>query len=162
MRLTFIGSGYVGLVSGACFAELGHDVTCVDNDRAKVRLLQSKGIPFFEPGLEDLVTANANAGRLHFSEDTTSAAAGADAIFISVGTPSRIEDGEADLSYVFDAVDSLSGSLRDDSVLISKSTVPVGTGAEIEARIERTVLDLRCTSFRALSFYVKAQLSVTS
>ena len=137
MKLTFIGSGYVGLVSGACFAELGHNVTCVDNDHEKIRSLQAGKIPFFEPGLEELVSANSQAGRLRFSDDTTAASSGADAVFLCVGTPSRIEDGEADLSYVFAAVDAVSELLDDGSVLISKSTVPVGTGEEIEERVER-------------------------
>ena len=137
MKLTFIGSGYVGLVSGACFAELGHDVTCVDNDHEKIRSLQSGKIPFFEPGLADLVTANERAGRLHFSDDTAASAVAADAVFLCVGTPSRAEDGEADLSYVFAAADAVADVLEDGAVLVSKSTVPVGTGEEIEARIER-------------------------
>lgn len=137
MKLTFIGSGYVGLVSGACFAELGHDVTCVDNDHEKIRSLQAGKIPFYEPGLEELVAKNEKAGRLHFSDNAAAASSGADAVFLCVGTPSRIEDGEADLSYVFAAADSIADVLDDGAVLISKSTVPVGTSEEIQARIER-------------------------
>ncbi len=135
MKLAFIGCGYVGLVSGACFAALGHEVVCVDNNRGKVLGLQAARIPIHEAGLEEMVAANIAAGRLTFTDDIGSAVAAADAVFLAVGTPSRLEDGEADLSYVFAAVDTLAAALPDGAILVSKSTVPVGTGDRIAARL---------------------------
>jgi len=131
MRVTMIGAGYVGLVSGACFADFGHQVTCIDKDVGKIAALNRGQIPIFEPGLADLVEANTRQGRLEFAA-TTSRIDEAEAVFIAVGTPSRRGDGHADLSFVYDAVREIAPLLSADAVVITKSTVPVGTGDEIE------------------------------
>ena len=131
MRVTMIGAGYVGLVSGACFADFGHHVTCIDKDAPKVAALNRGEIPIFEPGLADLVAANVRQERLRFAVDTASVAT-AEAVFIAVGTPSRRGDGHADLSFVYDAVREIALLLSATVVVITKSTVPVGTGDEIE------------------------------
>ena len=131
MRVTMIGAGYVGLVSGACFADFGHHVTCIDKDAQKVAALNRGEIPIFEPGLADLVEANVRQERLRFAIDTASVAT-AEAVFIAVGTPSRRGDGHADLSFVYDAVREIAPLLSATVVVITKSTVPVGTGDEIE------------------------------
>jgi UDPglucose 6-dehydrogenase len=138
MRIAVIGTGYVGLVSGACFSEFGVDVVCVDKDADKIRRLKDGKIPIFEPGLDALVESNARAGRLTFSSDLPSAVAGADAVFIAVGTPSRRGDGHADLSYVYAAAEEIGRALTGYAVVVTKSTVPVGTGREVE-RIIREV-----------------------
>ena len=138
MRIAMVGSGYVGLVSGACFAQFGHDVVCVDKDESKIAALQQGRIPIFEPGLEALVADNAKAGRLSFSTNLSDAVPNADAIFIAVGTPTRRGDGHADLSYVYAAAAEIGAALRGYSVVVTKSTVPVGTGREVE-RIIRSV-----------------------
>lgn len=127
-----VGSGYVGLVSGTCLAGFGHSVVCVDVDVAKIERLRSGHIPIFEPGLEDLVQDGIAAGRLSFTADLGAAVAEADVIFIAVGTPSRRGDGHADLRYVYDAARSIGASLRGYTVIATKSTVPVGTGDEVE------------------------------
>ncbi|KQN90983.1 UDP-glucose 6-dehydrogenase [Sphingomonas sp. Leaf231] len=132
MRITMIGSGYVGLVSGTCFADFGHDVICVDKDNGKIERLLAGKMPIYEPGLEDLVARNVAAGRLKFTTDLKEAVAGADAIFIGVGTPTRRGDGHADLSYVFAAAKEIGEALTGYSVIVTKSTVPVGTGDEVE------------------------------
>ncbi|WP_313556539.1 UDP-glucose dehydrogenase family protein [Agrobacterium cavarae] len=132
MRITMIGSGYVGLVSGACFADFGHNVTCVDNVEAKISALKSGVIPIFEPGLDELVSTNYKAGRLNFTTDLSSAVADADVVFIAVGTPSRRGDGHADLSYVYAAAREVARSMKGFTVIVTKSTVPVGTGDEVE------------------------------
>jgi UDPglucose 6-dehydrogenase len=132
MHVTMIGSGYVGLVSGACFADFGHDVICVDKDARKIDALNNGEIPIFEPGLDQLVAANVEAGRLSFTTDFGPAVAKADAIFIAVGTPSRRGDGHADLSYVYAAAEEIAASLQGFTVIVDKSTVPVGTGDEVE------------------------------
>jgi UDPglucose 6-dehydrogenase len=132
MRVAMIGTGYVGLVSGACFADFGHDVTCVDKDAGKIAALTRGEVPIYEPGLVELVAANARAGRLKFTNDVPGAVKGADAVFIAVGTPSRRGDGHADLSFVYDAAREIAGSLGGFTVVITKSTVPVGTGDEVE------------------------------
>ena len=138
MRVAIIGTGYVGLVSGACFAEFGFDVTCVDKDKAKIdRLLQGE-MPIYEPGLEALVAGNVKAGRLSFGIDVRSAVAAADAVFIAVGTPSRRGDGHADLSYVYAAAKEIAEALDGYTVVVTKSTVPVGTGREVERIIRET------------------------
>ncbi|MEN7537997.1 UDP-glucose dehydrogenase family protein [Aurantiacibacter flavus] len=134
MRVTMIGSGYVGLVSGACFADFGHDVTCVDKDQTKIDALKQGKIPIYEPGLEALVENNARAGRLTFTTDLKAGVADADAVFIAVGTPSRRGDGHADLSYVYAAAEEIAKSIDGFTVIVNKSTVPVGTGDEV-ARI---------------------------
>ena len=132
MRVAMIGTGYVGLVSGACFADFGHLVTCIDQDAGKIAQLQAGGIPIYEPGLEALVGQNVRAGRLDFSTDPTAAVRDSDAVFIAVGTPSRRGDGYADLSYVYAAAEEIAGMLNGFTVVVTKSTVPVGTGDEIE------------------------------
>ncbi len=132
MRIAMIGTGYVGLVSGACFSEFGVDVVCVDKDAGKIEGLKRGEVPIYEPGLEDLVAKNAEAGRLSFTTDLAEAVEGADAVFIAVGTPSRRGDGHADLTYVYDAAKEIAGALKDYAVIVTKSTVPVGTGREVE------------------------------
>ncbi|GAA0644422.1 UDP-glucose/GDP-mannose dehydrogenase family protein [Sphingomonas ursincola] len=141
MKIAMIGSGYVGLVSGACFADFGHDVVCVDKDPAKIESLLAGKMPIYEPGLEGLVAANVRAGRLSFSTDLPSSVADADAVFIAVGTPSRRGDGFADLSYVRDAAREIGESIRKRCVVVTKSTVPVGTGDEVEKIIRQTAPD---------------------
>ena len=138
MRVTMIGTGYVGLVSGACFADFGHDVVCVDKDRAKIDKLEAGEIPIFEPGLEALVAENVKAGRLSFSLDLAASTPDADAVFIAVGTPSRRGDGFADLSYVHQAAREIAEVMNGYTVVVTKSTVPVGTGAEVEAILRET------------------------
>jgi len=137
MRIAVIGTGYVGLVSGACFSEFGVEVTCVDNDAAKIGRLEKGEIPIFEPGLEQLVATNKAAGRLRFTTDLRAAVAGADAVFIAVGTPSRRGDGHADLSYVFAAAEEVAAALTGYAVIVTKSTVPVGTGRKVEEIVRR-------------------------
>jgi UDPglucose 6-dehydrogenase len=132
MKITMIGAGYVGLVSGACFADFGHDVVCVDLDPAKVASLEAGIIPIFEPGLDELVLSNVKAGRLAFTTDLKSGVANAEAIFIAVGTPSRRGDGHADLSYVYQAARDIGSAVTKPVVIVTKSTVPVGTGDEVE------------------------------
>ncbi|WP_300539368.1 UDP-glucose/GDP-mannose dehydrogenase family protein [Sphingosinicella sp.] len=138
MRIAMIGTGYVGLVSGACFSEFGHSVTCVDLNAAVIERLKAGEIPIFEPGLEDLVARNARAGRLTFTTDLAEGVKGADAVFIAVGTPSRRGDGHADLSYVYAAARQIAEAAPDSCVIVNKSTVPVGTAEEVE-RIAREV-----------------------
>jgi len=137
MRITVIGTGYVGLVSGACFSEFGVSVVCVDKEEAKIARLQRGEMPIYEPGLESLVAANVAAGRLSFTTELKPAIAGADAVFIAVGTPSRRGDGHADLSYVFAAAEEIGGALTDYTVVVTKSTVPVGTGRQVAAILRR-------------------------
>src|SRR5208282_341531 len=147
MRVTMIGAGYVGLVSGACFADFGHHVTCIDKDATKVAALNRGEIPIFEPGLDDLVNANVKEGRLEFAIDTARVA-DADAVFIAVGTPSRRGDGHADLTFVYDAVREIAPLLSSTAVVVTKSTVPVGTGDEIEhiLREKRPDADIQVVS----------------
>src|SRR3569833_3303171 len=132
MRIAMIGTGYVGLVSGACFADFGHRVTCVDKDSAKIVGLNAGLMPIWEPGLEGLVKANAERGRLMFTTDLPSAVETAEAVFIVVLTPARRGDGHADLTFVFEAVRELAKVIRPGTVVVTKSTVPVGTGDRIE------------------------------
>lgn len=131
MRVTMIGAGYVGLVSGACFADFGHHVTCIDNDAARVKALSHGEVPIFEPGLTDLVASNVRQGRLAFTRELDGIR-DADIVFIAVGTPSRRGDGHADLTYVYNAVRQIAPHLQAAGVVVTKSTVPVGTGDEIE------------------------------
>ena len=137
MRVAMIGTGYVGLVSGACFADFGHVVTCIDKDDGKIERLRKGEIPIFEPGLEELVASNVRDGRLFFAVDADQAVGEADAVFIAVGTPSRRGDGHADLSYVYAAAEEIAGLLQGFTVVVTKSTVPVGTGDEIEKIIKK-------------------------
>ena len=132
MKIAMVGSGYVGLVSGACFADFGHDVVCIDKDPAKIDSLKAGIMPIYEPGLAELVTGNAKSGRLTFTTDLAAGIAGASAIFIAVGTPSRRGDGHADLSYVYAVAEEVGQALTNDAVVVTKSTVPVGTGDEVE------------------------------
>ncbi len=137
MKIAMIGTGYVGLVSGACFSEFGIEVVCVDKDAAKVGALQAGQMPIFEPGLDALVAGNVKAGRLSFTTKLAQAVKGADAVFIAVGTPSRRGDGHADLSYVFGAAEEIAAALDGYAVVVTKSTVPVGTGRMVAERIRR-------------------------
>jgi len=135
MKIAVIGTGYVGLVSGTCFSEFGHEVTCVDKDPAKIEALNNDIMPIYEPGLDAMVSKNRTAGRLHFTTNLKEAMEGAKAIFIAVGTPTRRGDGHADLQYVFAAVEEAAQYITDYTVVVTKSTVPVGTGARIKARL---------------------------
>ena len=138
MRITMIGSGYVGLVSGVCFADFGHDVICVDKDASKIEALQRGEIPIFEPGLEHLVADNVRAGRLSFTTEVQTSVADSDVVFIAVGTPSRRGDGHADLSYVYAAAREIAEHVKGFTVIVTKSTVPVGTGDEVERIVRET------------------------
>lgn len=135
MKIAMIGTGYVGLVSGACFADFGNHVTCVDKDAAKIAALTRGEVPIFEPGLEELVAANVRAGRLNFTTDLIESVGRADAVFIAVGTPSRRGDGHADLAYVYTAAREIAAATSKFTVVVTKSTVPVGTGDEVERLI---------------------------
>ncbi|MBM86485.1 MAG: UDP-glucose 6-dehydrogenase [Rhodospirillaceae bacterium] len=137
MRIAMIGTGYVGLVTGACFSEFGVDVVCVDKDKSKIERLDRGELPIYEPGLDELVANNVGAGRLIFTTDLNTAVADADAVFIAVGTPSRRGDGHADLSYVYAAAEEIANTLVGYTVVVTKSTVPVGTGREVEKIIRR-------------------------
>jgi len=132
MKIAMVGSGYVGLVSGACFADFGHDVVCIDKDPAKIDSLKAGIMPIYEPGLAELVGSNVKAGRLSFTTDLAEGIDGAAAIFIAVGTPSRRGDGHADLSFVHAVAAEVGANLRQEAVIVTKSTVPVGTGDEVE------------------------------
>src|SRR6266567_2320367 len=138
MRVAMIGTGYVGLVSGACLADFGHQVTCVDKDAEKVAALRRGELPIYEPGLQDLVRSNAREGRLKFTTELAGPVREADAVFIAVGTPSRRGDGHADLSYVYAAAREIAAAVDGFTVVVTKSTVPVGTGDEIELIIHET------------------------
>jgi UDPglucose 6-dehydrogenase len=136
MRIAMVGTGYVGLVSGACLADFGHQVICIDKDAAKLRALQRGDIPIYEPGLPDLVRTNVRDGRLTFANEHKNGIRGTDAIFIAVGTPRR-DDGHADLSYVYDVAREIAVAVEGFSVVVAKSTVPVGTCDEIQRIILR-------------------------
>lgn len=137
MKIAVVGTGYVGLVSGACFSEFGFDVTCIDKDDNKIETILNGVMPIYEPGLEELVERNVAAGRLHFSTDLGPAVRTADAVFIAVGTPTRRGDGHADLSFVYAVADQIADHLQDYTVVVTKSTVPVGTGREVDAIIRK-------------------------
>ena len=138
MHIAMIGSGYVGLVSGACLADFGHNVVCVDKDAERISALNRGDVPIFEPGLHDLIVSNARQGRLTFASELAPAVAAAEAVFIAVGTPSRRGDGHADLSYVYTAAKEIAAALDGFTVIITKSTVPVGTGDEVDRIIRET------------------------
>jgi len=138
MKIAMIGAGYVGLVSGACFSEFGHHVTCIDQDELKIGRLRRNEIPIYEPGLDALVARNATAGRLKFEKNLSATVADADLVFIAVGTPSRRGDGHADLSYVREAARQIAQAMRGYTVVVTKSTVPVGTGREVAEIIKKT------------------------
>ena len=132
MKIAMVGSGYVGLVSGACFADFGHDVICIDKEQSKIDRLHAGVMPIYEPGLGELVDSNVKAGRLTFTTDLAAGIRGADAVFIAVGTPSRRGDGHADLTFVYAVAREIGANLANDAVIVTKSTVPVGTGDEVE------------------------------
>ncbi|MCF6199919.1 MAG: UDP-glucose/GDP-mannose dehydrogenase family protein [Hyphomicrobiaceae bacterium] len=138
MKVVMIGTGYVGLVSGACFADFGHDVTCIDKDEQKIKSLKKGKVPFFEPGLDSLVASNIRWNRLSFDTDLSGPVSKADVVFIAVGTPSRESDGHADLSYVMTAAEEIANMMQDFTVIVNKSTVPVGTGDEVEELVKKT------------------------
>ncbi len=137
MRIAVIGTGYVGLVSGVCFSDFGHDVVCVDKDPAKIEALERGEVPIYEPGLDDLMARNVEAGRLTFTGDLKAAMEGAQAIFIAVGTPTRRGDGHADLTYVMAAAEEIAENLTDFAVIVTKSTVPVGTNRKVKQTIAK-------------------------
>jgi UDPglucose 6-dehydrogenase len=137
MRIAMIGAGYVGLVSGSCFSDFGHDVICIDKDAEKIARLRNGQIPIYEPGLEALIASNVTAGRLAFTTEAAAAIREADAVFLAVGTPSRRGDGFADLSFVYEATREIAPELRDFTVVVIKSTVPVGTNDEVDAIIRK-------------------------
>ena len=138
MKIAMVGSGYVGLVSGACFADFGHEVVCIDKDQRKIDRLHGGVMPIYEPGLEALVESNVKGGRLSFTTSLADGIKGADAIFIAVGTPSRRGDGHADLTFVYAVAQEVGENLANDAVVVTKSTVPVGTGDEVERIIRET------------------------
>jgi len=137
MKIAMIGTGYVGLVSGVCFSDFGHEVVCVDKDPAKIGMLECGEVPIYEPGLEALMVSNVEAGRLSFTTDLARAVGGADAIFIAVGTPTRRGDGHADLSFVMAAAEEVARALTGHAVVVTKSTVPVGTNRKVKEAISR-------------------------
>ena len=141
MRIAMIGTGYVGLVSGVCFSDFGHEVVCVDKSSKKIDLLNEGQVPIYEPGLDDLMAKNVSAGRLTFTTDLAAAVDGADAVFIAVGTPARRGDGHADLSYVFAAAEEIANALTGYAVIVTKSTVPVGTNRQVKQVIRKTTPD---------------------
>lgn len=142
MKIAMIGTGYVGLVSGVCFSDFGHEVVCVDRNPAKIEMLRRGEVPIYEPGLDDLVIKNTEAGRLSFSGDLAAAVAGAEAVFIAVGTPTRRGDGHADLTYVMAAAEEVANAMTDYTVVITKSTVPVGTNRQVRNVIEKANPDV--------------------
>ncbi|WP_188758788.1 UDP-glucose dehydrogenase family protein, partial [Allosediminivita pacifica] len=131
MKIAMIGTGYVGLVSGVCFSDFGHEVVCVDRDPGKIEMLERGEVPIFEPGLDQLMARNVEAGRLRFTQDLAAAIEGAQAVFIAVGTPTRRGDGHADLTYVMAAAEEIARAARDYVVIVTKSTVPVGTNRQV-------------------------------
>ncbi|MBC6443440.1 MAG: UDP-glucose/GDP-mannose dehydrogenase family protein [Rhodobacteraceae bacterium] len=142
MKIAVIGTGYVGLVSGVCFSDFGHDVVCVDKDPRKIEMLEAGEVPIYEPGLDVLMAKNVEAGRLSFTMDLAKACDGADAVFIAVGTPTRRGDGHADLTYVMSAAEEVAKTLKHYSVIVTKSTVPVGTNREVERVVKAAAPDL--------------------
>ena len=142
MKIAMIGTGYVGLVSGVCFSDFGHDVVCVDKDPEKIAKLEAGEVPIYEPGLEALMAKNVEAGRLTFTTDLVASVVGAEAIFIAVGTPTRRGDGHADLTYVMTAVEEIAGVVRDYVVIVTKSTVPVGTNRQVKQAVKKANPDL--------------------
>lgn len=137
MKIAMVGTGYVGLVSGVCFSDFGHDVICVDKDPAKIEMLEAGKVPIYEPGLDELMSKNVAAGRLSFTGDLAAAVDGADAVFIAVGTPTRRGDGHADLTYVMAAAEEIAHALTDYAVVVTKSTVPVGTNRQVKQTITK-------------------------
>jgi len=142
MKITVIGTGYVGLVSGVCFSDFGHEVVCVDKDQSKIDRLNAGEVPIYEPGLEDVMARNVSAGRLSFTVDLSAALAGTDAVFLAVGTPTRRGDGHADLTYVYQAAEEVAHGLNDYTVIVTKSTVPVGTNRKVAEIVAKADPDL--------------------
>ncbi len=142
MKIAMIGTGYVGLVSGVCFSDFGHDVVCVDKDPRKIEMLRRGEVPIYEPGLDVLMAKNVAAGRLSFTLDLAAAVDGAEAVFIAVGTPTRRGDGHADLTYVFAAAEEIARAIRGYTVVVTKSTVPVGTNAAVAGIVRKTAPDV--------------------
>ena len=138
MKITVIGTGYVGLVSGVCFSDFGHDVVCVDKDQSKIDRLNAGEVPIYEPGLDDVMARNVSAGRLSFTVDLKSALDGTDAVFLAVGTPTRRGDGHADLTFVFQAAEEVAAALSNYTVVVTKSTVPVGTNRKVAEIVAKT------------------------
>jgi UDPglucose 6-dehydrogenase len=137
MKIAMIGTGYVGLVSGVCFSDFGHEVTCVDKDPKKIEMLEAGEVPIYEPGLDEVMARNVEAGRLTFTSDLAAAVDGADAVFIAVGTPTRRGDGHADLTYVMAAAEEIAAALTGYAVVVTKSTVPVGTNKKVAQAIRK-------------------------
>ena len=142
MKIVIVGAGYVGLVSGVCFSDFGHDVVCVEKDERKLEMLKKGDIPIYEPGLDVLLAKNIEAGRIHFTNDLTSAMVGAEAVFIAVGTPTRRGDGHADLTYVFQTAEEIADAMHPSIVVITKSTVPVGTNRKVAEIIKKRRPDI--------------------
>jgi UDPglucose 6-dehydrogenase len=142
MKIAVIGTGYVGLVSGVCFSDFGHDVVCVDKDPAKIAKLEAGEVPIYEPGLEDLMAKNVEAGRLSFTLDLASAIDGAEAVFIAVGTPTRRGDGHADLTFVMAVAEEIALVAKNYTVIVTKSTVPVGTNRKVKQVVHKANPDL--------------------
>lgn len=142
MKIAMIGTGYVGLVSGVCFSDFGHQVTCVDKDLGKISKLENGEVPIYEPGLDELMEKNVAAGRLSFTSDLAAAVQGAEAVFIAVGTPTRRGDGHADLTYVMAAAEEIARAATDYTVIVTKSTVPVGTNAKVAEVVAKANPDL--------------------
>lgn len=162
MRIVMIGSGYVGLVSGACLADFGHHITCVDKSEVKIDALERGEVPIFEPGLDAIIEHNRATGRLNFSKDLAAPVAAADAVFIAVGTPSRRGDGHADRSYVYAAAREIAAAVTGFTVVVTKSTVPVGTGDEIERIFREEFPGKDIALSRTRNSCVKAPRSQTS
>jgi UDPglucose 6-dehydrogenase len=142
MKIAVIGTGYVGLVSGVCFSDFGHDVVCVDKDPAKIAKLEAGEVPIYEPGLEELMAKNVEAGRLSFTLDLASAIDGAEAVFIAVGTPTRRGDGHADLTFVMAVAEEIALVAKNYTVIVTKSTVPVGTNRKVKQVVHKANPDL--------------------
>ncbi|MCY4180610.1 MAG: UDP-glucose 6-dehydrogenase, partial [Litoreibacter sp.] len=142
MKIAMIGTGYVGLVSGVCFSDFGHDVVCVDKDPNKIERLNQGEVPIYEPGLDILMQKNVEAGRLSFTTDLKTAVDGAEAVFIAVGTPTRRGDGHADLTYVYAAAEEIARAATDYTVIVTKSTVPLGTNREVKEVIAKAAPEL--------------------
>ena len=162
MRIAIIGAGYVGLVSGACLADFGYEVICVDTDEHKIAALRAGRVPIYEPGLSELVLANQAARRLSFTTSLKEAGRGAKAIFIAVGTPSLAEVGSADMHYVYDAARAIAEVVQDFTVVVMKSTVPIGAGDEVERILRNVCRATASLSYPTLNSCARAQRSRTS
>ena len=157
MKIAIIGTGYVGLVSGVCFAEFGFDVTCVDKDQSKIQALKQGEVPIYEPGLETILKRNIEANRLFFTSDLDKAVKNSDVVFIAVGTPSRRGDGHADLSFVYGVSKEISRSIEGYTLIVTKSTVPVGTGKKVKEIIIENNPNANLILFQILNFCERGQ-----